>query len=201
MKEIISFLHHLTKDVQKAGQIIKQGGLLHLLELGKIFADDNETLSTLCKILANLSLVKDSVEHFFVSGWIGVLAEWQKCADLRLQVISAKAMANLDYDDPNHTEYPPNVYPLHPRLRTRIKPKGDIVFIHGLLGGVFITWRQKDRKPIELGLYGKNAFYTSEADDVFLIGEQRRVKNGKNGNGNGNDTSKLDALVDKEIGK
>ncbi|XP_013114248.2 protein SERAC1 [Stomoxys calcitrans] len=185
LKEIVSFLHHVTKDPEFAQQIIKEGGLVHLMELSKIFADDNETLSTLCKVLANLSLVKDSVEHFFVSGWIGILAEWQQCPDLRLQVISAKTMANLDHDDPNFTVYPPNVYPLHPRLRTRTKPKADIVFIHGLLGGVFITWRQKDRKPTELGLYGKNAFYTSETDDVFLVGEQRRLNLKKNGNGNG----------------
>uniref|UniRef100_A0A034V3Q2 Protein SERAC1 n=1 Tax=Bactrocera dorsalis TaxID=27457 RepID=A0A034V3Q2_BACDO len=185
LKEIIAFLHHITKDETVAKQIINEGGLTHLMELRKIFADDNETLSTLCKVLANMSLVEDSVQHFFSSGWIGGLAEWMKCPDLRLQVISAKTMANLDHDDPNHVEYPPNVYPLHPRLRTRAKPKADIVFIHGLLGGVFITWRQKDRNPTELGLYGKNAFYTSETDDVFLVGEQRRG-NGKlfkNGNG------------------
>ncbi|XP_067624640.1 protein SERAC1 isoform X2 [Eurosta solidaginis] len=188
LKEIISFLHHITKDEEVSKQIIKEGGLMHLMELYKIFADDNDTLSTLCKVLANMSLVENSVEHFFVSGWIGALAEWMKCPDLRLQVISAKTMANLDHDDPNHVEYPPNVYPLHPRLRTRAKPKADIIFIHGLLGGVFITWRQKDRNPIELGLYGKNAFYTSEMDDVFLMGEQRR-NNGKMfklGNGSNN---------------
>lgn len=186
LKEIISFLHHVTKEPEVAEQIIKLGGLVHLMELCKIFADDNETLSTLCKVLANMSVIKDSVEHFFASGWISVLAEWQQCPDLRLQVISAKTMANLDHDDPNYTVYAPNVYPLHPRLRTRSKPKADIIFVHGLLGGVFITWRQKDRKPTELGLYGKNAFYTSETDDVFLVGEQRRIQMRKNGNGNGN---------------
>ena len=202
LKEIISFLHHVTKEPEMAEQIIKDGGLIHLMELYKIFADDNETLSTLCKVLANMSVIKDSVEHFFVSGWIGVLAEWQQCPDLRLQVISAKTMANLDHDDPNYTIYAPNVYPLHPRLRTRSKPKADIIFVHGLLGGVFITWRQKDRRPTELGLYGKNAFYTSETDDVFLVGEQRRIQMKKNGIGNGkingNENSQIKANV-KEV--
>lgn len=174
LKEIISFLHHISKDPQVSANIIKDGGLVHLMELRKIFSDDNETLSTLCKVLANMSVVPDAVEHFFSSGWVGALAEWQQCPDLRLQVISAKTMANLDHDDPNQCTYPPNVYPLHPRVRTRRKPKADIVFVHGLLGGVFITWRQRDRKPTELGLYGKNAFYTSETDDVFLVGEQKR---------------------------
>ncbi|KAH8246530.1 hypothetical protein KR038_011309 [Drosophila bunnanda] len=180
LKEIISFLHHISKDPQVSANIIKDGGLVHLMELRKIFTDDNETLSTLCKVLANISVVPDAVEHFFASGWIGVLADWQQCPDLRLQVISAKTMANLDHDDPNQCTYPPNVYPLHPRVRTRRKPKADIVFVHGLLGGVFITWRQRDKKqPTELGLYGKNAFYTSEADDVFLVGEQKRMNGSK----------------------
>ncbi|XP_068140180.1 protein SERAC1 isoform X1 [Drosophila tropicalis] len=180
LKEIISFLHHITKDPNISAKIIREGGLVHLMELRKIFCDDNETLSTLCKVLANMSIVPDVVEHFFASGWVGALAEWQQCPDLRLQVVSAKAMANLDHDDPNQSTYPPNVYPLHPRVRTRRKPKADIIFVHGLLGGVFITWRQRDRKPTELGLYGKNAFYTSETDDVFLVGEQKRT-NGANG--------------------
>jgi len=179
LKEIISFLHHITKDPEASARLIRDGGLVHLMELRKIFSDDNETLSTLCKVLANMSLVPDAVEHFFSSGWVGALAEWQQCPDLRLQVISAKTMANLDHDDPNQCTYPPNVYPLHPRVRTRRKPKADIVFVHGLLGGVFITWRQRDRKPTELGLYGKNAFYTSETDDVFLVGEQKRVNGSK----------------------
>lgn len=198
LKEIISFLHHVTKEPEIAEQIIKDGGLVQLMELAKIFAADNETLATLCKVLANMSVVEDSVEHFFVSGWIGTLAEWQQCPDLRLQVISAKTMANLDHDDPNYTLYAPNVYPLHPRLRTRSKPKADIVFVHGLLGGVFITWRQKDRKPTELGLYGKNAFYTSETDDVFLVGEQRRLQLKKNANGNGNGKNNKDLQKKQE---
>ncbi|XP_037957146.1 protein SERAC1 [Teleopsis dalmanni] len=184
LKEVIAFLHHLTKDLKSSQHIIENGGLLLLMELRKLFRHDNETLSTLCKVLANMSMVPNITEHFYQSGWVSVLAHWQECSDIRLQVISAKTMANLDYDDPYHTIYPPNVYPLHPRTRTRAKPKADIVFIHGLLGGVFITWRQKDRKPTELGLYGKNAFYTSEADDVFLVGETRRT-NGKNNGENG----------------
>lgn len=194
LKELIAFLHHITKNIPVAEEFLTKGGLLHLMELRKIFNDDNETLSTLCKVLANLSLAKNCVEHFFVSGWIGVLAEWQQCMDLRLQVISAKTMANLDHDDPNYTPYPPNVYPLHPRSRTRHKPKADIVFVHGLMGGVFITWRQKDRTPTELGLYGKNAFYTSDTDDVFLMSEQKRSKvnstNSTNPNNRQNMTSK-----------
>lgn len=176
MKEIISFLHHITKDEAVSKDFIKKGGLRVLMELKKIFEEDKETLTNLCKTLANMSLAEDCLQDFFESGWVGVLADWQTDHDMRLQVIASKALANLDKDDPNNAEYPPNIYPLHPRLRTRNKPKGDIVFVHGLLGSVFITWRQKDKNySSELGLYGKNAFYTSETDDVFLVGESKRL--------------------------
>ncbi|KAH8289256.1 hypothetical protein KR054_002402, partial [Drosophila jambulina] len=174
LREIISFLHHISKDHQVSANIIKEGGLVHLMELMKIFSEDNETLSTLCKVLANMSVVPTAVKHFFTTGWIGVLAEWQQCPDLRLQVISAKAMANLDRDDPNQCIYPPNVYPLHPRIRTGRKPKADIIFVHGLMGGVFVTWRQRHRKPTELNIYGKNAFYTSQSKDLYVAAEQWR---------------------------
>lgn len=176
MKEIISFLHHITKDEAVCKELIMKGGLRLLMELKKIFEEDKETLTNLCKTLANMSLAEDCLRDFFESGWVGVLADWQTDHDMRLQVIASKVLANLDKDDPNNAEYPPNVYPLHPRLRTRNKPKGDVVFIHGLLGSVFITWRQKDKSySSELGLYGKNAFYTSETDDVFLVGESKRL--------------------------
>lgn len=176
MKEIISFLHHITKDEGASKEFIAKGGLRLLMELKKIFEEDKETLTNLCKTLANMSLAEDCLQDFFESGWVGVLADWQTDLDMRLQVIASKALANLDKDDPNNAEYPPNVYPLHPRLRTRNKPKGDVVFVHGLLGSVFITWRQKDKNySSELGLYGKNAFYSSETDDVFLVGESKRL--------------------------
>ncbi|XP_055372936.1 protein SERAC1 [Condylostylus longicornis] len=175
LKECIAFLHHLTKDEKMCERLIKDGALILLLELKKIFEKDYETLNTLCKVMANLSMADDCVNDFFQSGWVTVLAEWREHPDMRLQVIAAKALANLDYDDVNHEKYPPNVYPLYPRTRQLTKPKADIIFTHGLLGGVFITWRQKDKKPAELNLYGKNAFYTSESDDVFLVGENKRV--------------------------
>lgn len=32
----------------------------------------------------------------------------------------------------------------------------DIVFIHGLLGGVFYTWRQRNRDSAVVGIMGKS---------------------------------------------
>lgn len=183
LKECVAFLYHITKNEKMSKQIINDGGLITLMELEKIFKNDNETLATLCKTMANLSLAEDCVNDFFISGWVTILANWRNHPDLRLQVIASKALANLDYDDIETHHYPPNIFPLYPRKRQMSKPKADVIFVHGLLGGVFITWRQKDKNPSELGLYGKNAFYTSEADDVFLVGEAKRnlIFNNKNG--------------------
>lgn len=76
--------------------------------------------------------------------------------DLRVQVTSCKALSNLDKDDPNNFLYPNKIYPLYPTQRILRKPELDIVFIHGLLGGVFVTWRQKDRdEKSPYGIYGK----------------------------------------------
>lgn len=41
-----------------------------------------------------------------------------------------------------------------------------------ILGGVFVTWRQKDPKEPELGLYGKqlNRSKLEECNDIYLVG-------------------------------
>ncbi|CAD7080998.1 unnamed protein product [Hermetia illucens] len=196
LKECVLILNHITTNLQVCEKILQDGDLLVIKELAKHFERDNETLAALCKVIANISLVEKSAEHFYATGWLGILSNWTHHPDLRLQVIAAKALENMDEDDPYAFKYPPNVYALYPRCRQQRKPKLDVVFIHGLLGGVFITWRQKDRKPSELGLYGKNAFYTSETDDVFLVGEAKRMSNGNN---NTNGKVQKESLIVPEV--
>ena len=43
---------------------------------------------------------------------------------------------------------PPSLYILHPITydEEEKETKGQVVFIHGILGGVFMTWRQNDEK-------------------------------------------------------
>lgn len=105
-------------------------------------------------------------------GWIGVLARWMRNPDIRVQVTAAKALANMDVDERITRKYETKVYPLYPLRRVRRKQQLDIVFIHGLLGGVFVTWRQKDPKEADLGLYGKNVdIFQYDCQDLFLVGE------------------------------
>ena len=86
-------------------------------------------------------------------GWIGLLAHWARDRDLRLSVTAAVALENLDTD--GKYRYGRGIYSLHPTMRMPSRPKVDVVFIHGLLGGVFYTWRQRRKGEHSIDAAGK----------------------------------------------
>ncbi|XP_058129574.1 protein SERAC1 [Anopheles ziemanni] len=152
LKQALSALVHLTGLVggegkQHCKRIVESGGLLMLLEAEKLFQTDIDMKLLVSRVVANLSACEGLGYAFFASGWLSVLARWKRDVDMRMQVTADLTLENLDQDDPNGFRYAPKVYPLHPRGRQHAKPAVDVVFIHGLLGGVFVTWRQKDLKP------------------------------------------------------
>lgn len=60
-------------------------------------------------------------------------------------------------------------------------------------GGVFVTWRQKDRDySEELGLYGKQTIDSFD-DDLFLVGDSR-IRKTKDCNENDNQSGKFPFL-------
>ncbi|XP_041783016.1 protein SERAC1 isoform X2 [Anopheles merus] len=152
LKQSLSALVHLTGLVGPEGKqhcrrIVDAGGLLMLLEAEKLFREDIDMKLLISRLVGNLSACEGLGYEFYASGWIGILARWKRDVDMRMQVTADLTLENLDQDDPNGFRYAPKVYPLHPRGRQQAKPAVDVVFIHGLLGGVFVTWRQKDLKP------------------------------------------------------
>ncbi|XP_055535747.1 protein SERAC1 isoform X2 [Wyeomyia smithii] len=155
LKQALSALVHLTIAKENCRKIIEAGGLLALIEAEKLFKDNIDVKLILSRIVANLSVCGDRAYDFFASGWISILSRWQKDIDMRMQVTTDLTLSNLDRDDPNCFSYESNVYPLYPKGRRKRKPDVDVVFIHGLLGGVFVTWRQKDLKPQAASLLGK----------------------------------------------
>lgn len=81
------------------------------------------------------------------------MSEWINHDDVRVSIPAAKTLANLDFD--NEYEYSRCLYLLSPLTRTTKHPEVDVVFIHGLLGGVFYTWRQRNKDTQVLSLMGK----------------------------------------------
>uniref|UniRef100_A0A182N3S3 GPI inositol-deacylase n=1 Tax=Anopheles dirus TaxID=7168 RepID=A0A182N3S3_9DIPT len=168
LKQALSALVHLTglvgaEGTQHCRRIVDAGGLLMLLEAEKLFRGDIDMKLLISRLVANLSACEGLGYEFYASGWIGILARWKRDVDMRMQVTADLTLENLDQDDPNGFRYAPKVYPLHPRGRQQAKPALDVVFVHGLLGGVFVTWRQKDLKPQAASLLGK------KHKDVHLV--------------------------------
>ncbi|EPY85257.1 hypothetical protein CB1_000390072 [Camelus ferus] len=56
---------------------------------------------------------------------------------------AARTLANLDRETVRD-KYQDGVYVLHPQHRTSQPIKADVLFIHGLMGAAFKTWRQQD---------------------------------------------------------
>jgi protein SERAC1 len=154
-------------------QIVANRGLETLVEFDKLDPDHSDTKIALCRIVANLTAFASDPYDYFVTGWIGILSGWSHNIDIRLQVTASLALANLDHDDPNHCVFGPRVYQLYPTKRQKVAPKLDIVFVHGLLGGVFITWRQKDREVKNVSLSSKKELVIPHSRDKVAKG---RVK-------------------------
>lgn len=134
---IVQCLHvffHVTRDLKQAQKLIDRGFLQTLIEVQKLFHSNTEVSYLLAKVLSNLSLCPGMAEHFFVTGWVGLLASMSRHPDIRVQVTAAKALSNMDESDFNHFQYPSRVYPLYPKFCSMQKPEVDIVFVHGLLG-------------------------------------------------------------------
>jgi hypothetical protein len=102
------------------------------------------------KIIANISLFPETHSTLFCSGWVGILAEWARNSNLLISLPASKALSNLDQKYGKCT-YAPGIYLVSPNDRVvqhqnELSNRGvDIVLLHGLLGGVFFTWRQHDK--------------------------------------------------------
>ncbi|XP_034235371.1 protein SERAC1-like isoform X2 [Thrips palmi] len=142
-KALETLAHHCLLD-NNAADLLNVGALPVLMELVHYFEGNSKVLSEIFSIMSCLSAVPGALKAFHTSGWIGALAKWSRHSDASIALPCVKALANLDEDSLDSTFYPHRVFPLHPPFRSNGDHKADVIFVHGLLGTIYVTWRQRD---------------------------------------------------------
>lgn len=151
----VQALDHHISTVSKERELVRLGGLPLLMAIYQELKDNADITKMMCRIITQVCKHAEYLPQIFASGWVGVLAGWLRSNDLQLSLLAGQCLANLDYDEGMKAKYGQNVMPLHPTHRSRApSPSIDVVFVHGLLGGVISTWRQggKENHALILGL-------------------------------------------------
>jgi len=159
-------LLHQSCSFENSKIMIKNGLLPTLWQVLESFPQET-TLKTLAvEIIANISQFVQHHVHIFQSGWIRLFAELLVSDNVRLSLSAGKALANMEESVMKHGIYDSSVYILHPlqeaddfdsiskkaSYQRTINMAGcstgpwdvDVIFVHGLLGGVSYTWRQSE---------------------------------------------------------
>uniref|UniRef100_A0A7M4G2N2 Protein SERAC1 n=1 Tax=Crocodylus porosus TaxID=8502 RepID=A0A7M4G2N2_CROPO len=127
-------------------KIEAKGGLQLLQRIYQLRKDSAKIQRNIIRIIGNMAL--DERLHLSIvrAGWVSVLAEVMKSPHVIQFSHAARALANLDRDTVQE-KYSDGVYVLHPQYRSSQPIKADILFVHGLMGAAFKTWRQQDIDP------------------------------------------------------
>ncbi|XP_067272918.1 protein SERAC1 [Pseudorasbora parva] len=123
--------------------IVANGGLQLLQRVYQLRGDSPKIQRNIVRIIGNLALNESAHTAIVQSGWMSVLAKMIQSPHIMQASYAARALANLDRDAVRE-KYQDGVYILHPQCRTNQPIKADVLFVHGLLGAAFKTWRQKD---------------------------------------------------------
>ncbi|KAH0622411.1 hypothetical protein JD844_024704 [Phrynosoma platyrhinos] len=118
-------------------------GLQLLQKLYHLRRDSPKIQRNIIHIIGNMALDERLHSSISRAGWISVLADMMKSPRVMESSHAARALANLDRETVQE-KYPDGVYLLHPQYRTNEPIKADVLFVHGLLGAAFKTWRQQD---------------------------------------------------------
>uniref|UniRef100_A0ABM5FZU2 Protein SERAC1 n=2 Tax=Pogona vitticeps TaxID=103695 RepID=A0ABM5FZU2_9SAUR len=124
-------------------EIESNKGLQLLQKLYHLCRNSPKIQRSIIHIIGNMALDERLHSSIYRAGWVSVLAEMAKSPHVMESSHAARALANLDRETVQE-KYPDGVYLLHPQYRTDEPIKADILFVHGLLGAAFKTWRQQD---------------------------------------------------------
>ncbi|XP_076612968.1 protein SERAC1 isoform X2 [Chaetodon auriga] len=137
-----------SKVQSHCDHIVANGGLQLLQRVYQLRRDSLKIQRNIVRIIGNLALNESIHQAIAQSGWVSVLAEMIQSPHVMQASHAARALANLDREAVVE-KYPDGVYILHPQTRGNQPIKADVLFIHGILGAAFKTWRQKDRVMLE----------------------------------------------------
>ncbi|XP_005065973.2 protein SERAC1 isoform X2 [Mesocricetus auratus] len=127
---------------------IEAGGGLQLLQrLFRLHKDCPTVQRSIMRIIGNMALNERLHPAIVRSGWVSMLADVLKSYHIMEASHAARALANLDRETVCE-KYEDGVYVLHPQCRTSQPIKADVLFIHGLMGAAFKTWRQHDSERV-----------------------------------------------------
>ncbi|RXN24279.1 SERAC1 isoform X1 [Labeo rohita] len=135
--------YKLCKVHSHCDHIVANGGLQLLQRVYQLRRDSPKIQRNIVRIIGNLALNERLHTAIVQSGWVAALAEMIQSPHIMQASHAARALANLDRDAVRQ-KYQDGVYILHPQCRTNQPIKADVLFVHGLLGAAFKTWRQKD---------------------------------------------------------
>nr|XP_040017326.1 protein SERAC1 [Gasterosteus aculeatus aculeatus]XP_040017327.1 protein SERAC1 [Gasterosteus aculeatus aculeatus] len=137
-----------SKVQSHCDHIVANGGLQLLQRVYQLRRDSLKIQRNIVRIIGNLALNEGVHQAISQSGWISALAEMTQSPHVMQASHAARALANLDRETVKE-KYQDGVYILHPQTRSNQPIKADVLFIHGILGAAFKTWRQKDRDVSE----------------------------------------------------
>ncbi|KAK9531501.1 hypothetical protein VZT92_010922 [Zoarces viviparus] len=133
-----------SKVQSHCDHIVANGGLQLLQRVYQLRGDSLKIQRNIVRIIGNLALNESVHRAISQSGWVSALAEMVQSPHVMQASHAARALANLDRETVKE-KYQDGVYILHPQTRGNQPIKADVLFIHGILGAAFKTWRQKDR--------------------------------------------------------
>uniref|UniRef100_H3A8G8 Protein SERAC1 n=1 Tax=Latimeria chalumnae TaxID=7897 RepID=H3A8G8_LATCH len=132
-----------SKISNHCDSIISNGGLQLLQRIYDLRKESQKIQNDIIRVIGNLALHEHLHPAIVRSGWLSMLAGMMQSPKITQASHAARALANLDRDTVQE-KYPDGVYILHPQCRTSHPIKADVLFVHGLLGAAFKTWRQQD---------------------------------------------------------
>ena len=154
IQRLTTLLHVLLykTEFDSCKRLVHQGIIQALLSIFKIYNEKHKELGiVVLKVLSEIAHDgKECAEAIVESEWYSILIDLlNNPPHSGEEVLAHKIFINLLYSFGLEDRYlPQGIYELHrPPLGT--KPVIDIVFVHGLRGSVFRTWRQKDNPEMK----------------------------------------------------